>query len=63
MIILIINSLELEKIKYQVTEKILSEIQATNYYIDGIFIDTKLNEIILLNLLHILTMVVKFKKY
>ena len=44
MIKIIINPLELEKIKYQVTEKILPDIQATNYYINGIFIGTKLNE-------------------
>ena len=44
MIKIIINPLELEKIKYQVTEKTMPEIQVTNYYIDGIFIGTKLNE-------------------
>ena len=44
MIKITINPLELEKIKHQVTEKILSEIQVTNYHIDGIFIGTKLNE-------------------
>ena len=44
MIKIIINPLELEKIKYQVTEKIMSDIKAVNYYIDGIFIGTKLNE-------------------
>ena len=30
--------------KYQVTKKIMSDIKAINYYIDGIFIGTKLNE-------------------
>lgn len=44
MIKIVINLLELEKIKYQVTEKIMSDIKAINYYIDGIFIGTKLNE-------------------
>ena len=44
MIKITVNSLELEKIKYQVTEKIMSNIKAVNYYIDGIFIGTKLNE-------------------
>lgn len=44
MIKIIINPLELEKIKYQVTEKIMSDIKAINYYIDDIFIGTKLNE-------------------
>ena len=44
MIKITVNSLELEKIKYQVTEKIMSDIKAINYYIDGIFIGTKLNE-------------------
>ena len=44
MIKIIINPLELEKIKYQVTEKIMSDIKAINYYIDGIFIGTRLNE-------------------
>lgn len=44
MIKITINPLELEKIKYQVTEKIMSDIKAINYYIDGIFIGTKLNE-------------------
>ena len=44
MIKIIIDPLELEKIKYQVTEKIMSDIKAINYYIDGIFIGTKLNE-------------------
>ena len=44
MIKIIINPLELEKIKYQVTEKIMPDIKTVNYYIDGIFIGTKLNE-------------------
>ena len=44
MIKIIIDPLELEKIKYQVTEKIMSDIKAINYYIDGIFIGSKLNE-------------------
>ena len=44
MIKIIIDPLELEKIKYQVTEKIMSDIKAINYYINGIFIGTKLNE-------------------
>lgn len=44
MIKITINPLELDKIKYQVTEKILPDIQATNYYIDGILVGTKLNE-------------------
>ena len=44
MIKIVIDPLELEKIKYQVTEKIMSDIKAVNYYIDGIFIGTKLNE-------------------
>ena len=44
MIKITINSLELEKIKYQVTEKIMSDIKAINYYIDDIFIGTKLDE-------------------
>ena len=44
MIKIIINPLELEKIKYQVTEKIMSDIKAINYYIDDIFIGTKLDE-------------------
>ena len=44
MIKITINLLELEKIKYQVTEKIMSDIKAINYYIDDIFIGTKLNE-------------------
>ena len=44
MIKITINSLELEKIKYQVTEKIMSDIKAINYYIDDIFIGSKLNE-------------------
>ena len=44
MIKITINSLELEKIKYQVTEKIMSDIKAINYYINDIFIGSKLNE-------------------
>ena len=44
MIKITINPLELEKIKYQVSEKIMSDIKAINYYIDDIFIGTKLNE-------------------
>ena len=44
MIKIVIDPLELEKIKYQVTEKIMSDIKAINYYIDDIFIGTKLNE-------------------
>ena len=44
MIKITINSLELEKIKYQITEKIMSDIKAINYYIDDIFIGSKLNE-------------------
>ena len=44
MIKITINPLELEKVKYQVTKKIMSDIKAINYYIDGIFIGTKLNE-------------------
>lgn len=44
MIKITINPLELEKIKYEVTEKIMSDIKAINYYIDGIFIGTRLNE-------------------
>ena len=44
MIKIIIDPLELEKIKYQVTEKIMPDIKAINYYIDDIFIGTKLNE-------------------
>ena len=44
MIKIIINPLELEKIKYQVTEKIVPHIRAINYYIDDIFIGTKFNE-------------------
>ena len=64
MIKIIIDSLELEKIKYQVTEKIMSDIKAVNYYIDDIFIlGLDWMKIILLNLLHILIMTVKFKKY
>ena len=44
MIKISINPLELEKIKYQVTEKIMSDIKAINYYIDDIFIGSKLDE-------------------
>ncbi len=44
MIKIIINPLELEKIKYQVSEKIVPHIRAINYYIDDIFIGTKFNE-------------------
>lgn len=44
MIKIIINPLELEKIKYQVSEKIVPHIRAINYFIDDIFIGTKLNE-------------------
>ena len=44
MIKITVNSLELEKIKYQVSEKIVPYAQAINYYIDDIFIGTKLNE-------------------
>ncbi len=44
MIKIIINPLELEKIKYQVSEKIVPYAQAVNYYVDGIFIGTRLNE-------------------
>ena len=44
MIKIVIDPLELEKIKYQVTEKIMSDIKAINYYIDDIFIGSKLNE-------------------
>ena len=44
MIKITINPLELEKIKYQVTEKIMPDIKAVNYYIGSIFIGTKLNE-------------------
>ena len=44
MIKIIINPLELDKIKYQVNEKIVPYIRAINYYIDDIFIGTKLNE-------------------
>ena len=44
MIKIIVNSLELEKIKYQVSEKIVPYAQAVNYYVDGIFIGTRLNE-------------------
>ena len=44
MIKITINSLELEKIKYQVTEKTMPDIKTINYYIDGIFIGTKLNK-------------------
>ena len=44
MIKITINPLELEKIKYQVTEKIMPDIKAVNYYINDVFIGTKLNE-------------------
>ena len=44
MIKITVNSLELEKIKYQVSEKIVPYAQAVNYYVDGIFIGTRLNE-------------------
>ena len=44
MIKIIIDSLELEKIKHQVNERIMSDINAINYYIDNIFIGTELNE-------------------
>ncbi len=44
MIKIIIDPLELEKIKYQVNEKIVPHIRAINYYIDDIFIGTKFNE-------------------
>lgn len=44
MVTIIIDSLELEKIKHQVNERIMSDINAINYYIDNIFIGTKLNE-------------------
>ena len=44
MIKIIIDPLELEKIKYQVTEKIVPHIRAINYLIDDIFIGTKFNE-------------------
>lgn len=44
MIKIIINLLELEKIKYQISEKIVPYAQAVNYYVDGIFIGTRLNE-------------------
>ena len=44
MIKITINPLELEKIKYQVSEKIVPHILAINYYIDDVFIGTKLNE-------------------
>ena len=44
MIKIVINSLELEKIKSQVSEKIIPHIRAINYYIDDIFIGTKFNE-------------------
>ena len=44
MIKIIINPLELEKIKYQVIEKIVPYAQAVNYYVDDIFIGTRLNE-------------------
>ena len=38
MVTIIIDSLELEKIKHQVNERIMSDINAINYYIDNIFI-------------------------
>lgn len=44
MIKIIIDPLELEKIKSQVSEKIVPHIRAINYYIDDIFIGTKFNE-------------------
>ena len=44
MIKIIIDPLELEKIKHQVNERIIPDIKAINYYIDGIFIGTRLNE-------------------
>lgn len=44
MIKIIIDTLELEKIKSQVSEKIVPHIRAINYYIDDIFIGTKFNE-------------------
>ena len=44
MIKITINPLELEKIKYQVSEKIVPHIRVINYYIDDVFIGTKLNE-------------------
>ena len=44
MIKITVNSLELEKIKYQVSDKIVPYTQAVNYYVDGIFIGTRLNE-------------------
>ena len=44
MIKIIVNTLELEKIKYQVSEKIVPYAQAVNYYVDDIFIGTRLNE-------------------
>lgn len=44
MIKITINPLELEKIKYQVTEKTMPDIKTINYYIDDIFIGSKLNE-------------------
>ena len=44
MIKIFVDLLELEKIKYQVSEKIVPHIRAINYYIDDIFIGTKFNE-------------------
>ena len=44
MIKIVIDPLELEKIKSQVSEKIVPHIRAINYYIDDIFIGSKLNE-------------------
>ena len=44
MIKITIHPLELEKIKYQVTEKTMPDIKTINYYIDDIFIGSKLNE-------------------
>ena len=44
MIKIFVDLLELEKIKYQVSEKIVPHIRAINCYIDDIFIGTKFNE-------------------
>lgn len=44
MIKIIIDPLELEKIKYQVSEKIVPHIRAINYSIDDVFIGTRFNE-------------------
>ena len=44
MIKIFVDLLELEKIKYQVSEKIVPYAQAVNYYINDIFIGTRLNE-------------------